>query len=134
MKKIILILMMGVMLSSCNEKGVTMVNISGDENGLPDELKGLKIYTVSNGGVGSVKVAVIDDQVNSLTYHEGKQDKTTIIVDKTKTRLIEVGDIMMENDSMITFKKIITKKIITKKVKDRYDFKFDNCGGDNNPH
>ena len=98
--------MMGVMLSSCEQEGITRVKLNGNENELPDELKGLKVYSVSLGGGSYVKVAVIGDQVNSVTYHENKQDKTTIIVDKRKQRLIEVENVLMENDSIILCKKI----------------------------
>jgi hypothetical protein len=105
MKKFLMILMVGVFLSSCEQQGVTRVRLNGNENELPGELKGLKVYSVSIGGGSYVKVAVIGDQVNSVTHHENKQDKTTIIVDKRKQRVIEIENILTENDSIIVCRK-----------------------------
>jgi hypothetical protein len=105
MKKFLMILMVGVFLSSCEQEGVTRVRLNGNENELPGELKGLKVYSVSIGGGDYVRVAVIGDQVNSVTHHENKQDKTTIILDKRKQRMIEVKNVVMENDSMIVCRK-----------------------------
>ena len=105
MKKFLMILMVGVFLSSCEQRGVTKLRLNGNENELPGELKGLKVYSVSMGGGNYVKVAVIGDQVNPVTHHENKQDKTTIIVDKRKQRVIEIENILTENDSIIVCRK-----------------------------
>jgi hypothetical protein len=60
--------------TSC-EKGRTTQRLYCNENKLPPELKGLKVYCVSTSILGDVKVAVLDNQVNSLTYSVGKQLK-----------------------------------------------------------
>lgn len=93
-------------LFSCQDTGDTLQNLNGTELGLPDELKGLKIYTVFyNDGVSSAQVAVLDDRVNSVSYTSGKTKKSTIIINKNDNSVIEVSQILVENDSMIVCRK-----------------------------
>lgn len=94
MKKIIVILSLALM--SCEESGTTQLN-SIDDSKLPNELKGLKVYDVSLGGGKWVKVAVLNNEVNSINYKEGKWDRNLIIINK-KT-------VLLENDSIIIYRK-----------------------------
>ncbi len=93
------------LLTSCDDAGVTYKRLNGDEQNLPDELKGLKIYSVSIGSMSDVKVAVLDGKINSTTYQVGKNQETTVIVNKQNGRLIEVSQILVENDSVIVCRK-----------------------------
>lgn len=43
-----IILIVSILLTSCQDKGETSLYLSGKENTLPDELKGLKVYSVSS--------------------------------------------------------------------------------------
>lgn len=90
---------------SCDDAGTTSKKLNGDEQSLPDELKGLKIYSVSTGGGNYVEVAVLDGKVNSTTYQVGKIQETTVIVNKQNGKLIEVSQILVENDSVIVCRK-----------------------------
>ncbi len=92
---------------SCAEKGTTRQKLNGNEATLPDELKGLKVFTVATGGGNYVKVAVLNGQVNSLTYPVGKYQQTTIVLNKDcyNERTIEADKILFENDEMILIKK-----------------------------
>jgi hypothetical protein len=96
-----------VIMASCNP-GKTNQILNGNEAGLPDELKGLKIYTVSTG-IGSVKVAILPGgNVNSITYPVGKTQQTTIIINPQNgegVRSILVKEILVENDSIMVIRK-----------------------------
>ena len=97
--------MLSVIFTSCNDAGVTSKRLNGNEQNLPDELKGLKIYDVSTGGLTSVKVAVLDGKINSTTYQSGKLTESTVIVNRQNGKLIEVSQILVENDSVIVCRK-----------------------------
>jgi len=92
-------------LLACSPEGTTRTQLYGDEKTLPNELKGLKVYNVSLGRGNYVKVAVLNNNINSTTYREGKVDKTIIVVDKHNQKVINVEDIIMENDSLIICRK-----------------------------
>jgi len=104
---IIIYVISAVIFTSCDDVGTTSKKLNGDEQNLPDELKGLKIYSVSTGGGDYVKVAVLDGKTNSTTYQVGKLQESTLIVnlDKQNGKLIEVSQILVENDSLIICKK-----------------------------
>ncbi|MFA5207443.1 MAG: hypothetical protein WC428_02185 [Candidatus Paceibacterota bacterium] len=106
-KAFLFVLFFAIIAVSCAEKGTTRQKLNGDEVTLPDELKGLKVFTVATGGGNYVKVAVLNGQVNSLTYPVGKYQQTTIVVNKDRynERLIEADKILFENDEMILIKK-----------------------------
>ena len=72
-----IILIVSILLTSCQDKGETSLYLSGKENTLPDELKGLKVYSVSTGAGTYVKVAILDGQINSTTYSVGKFERPT---------------------------------------------------------
>lgn len=105
-KTFLLILLISLIAFSC-ESGTSVQTLNGDEQKLPDELKGLKVYKVSTQGWGEVKVAILNGQVNSLTYPVGKTTQSTIIINKDhyNERAIEVDKILFENDEMILIKK-----------------------------
>jgi hypothetical protein len=108
MKRIInsLILLSLLTFSSCEDPGVSNLRLTGFETNLPDELKGLKVYNVSTGSGTWVKVAVLNDKINSTTYTVGKTTETVIYLKKpTKDSLIKISQIVMENDSMILCRK-----------------------------
>jgi len=98
-----LVLVVG--FTSCENKGVVTERLNGDEQSLPEELKGLKIYSVSIGSGNYVKVAVLNGNVNSTTYQVGRFQETTIIVNKQDGKSIEVSQILIENDSIIVCRK-----------------------------
>jgi len=106
MKKILTILFCIALLTiSCEDKGVTKQWLSGDESTLPTELKGLKVYRVSCGEGDYVNVAVLNNQVISTTYSEGKHQQSVILVNKGTPRTINVESVISENDSIIVIKK-----------------------------
>lgn len=103
-----IVILIGILFSlviSCEQAGVTRMKIEGTEETLPKELKGLKIYEVSTGNGGSVKVGVLNNQVNGLTYPEGKLKESVIMVHNGQNRIIEVESIISENDSIMVIKK-----------------------------
>ncbi len=102
-----LIFSISILFYSCDHKGVTDQRLYGDEEGLPPELKGLKIYTVSIGGGNYVRVAYLEKNPISLTYRSGKVNQTTILINKNDTleRTIEAKEIISENDSIVVIKK-----------------------------
>lgn len=100
-----IILIVSILLTSCREKGKSYLYLSGKENTLPDELKGLKVYNVSTGTGTYVKVAILDGQVNSTTYSMGKVEESTIILNRQNNKIIEVSQVIMENDSLVVCRK-----------------------------
>lgn len=89
---------------SCDKAGVAKLRLNGNENELPQELKGLKIYSVSTGD-GSVKVAIFDNKANSTTYRVGKFEESLIVVDNSTSKQIKVSQILSETDSIIVCRK-----------------------------
>jgi hypothetical protein len=87
---------------SCHEVGKTSNVLTGQEQSLPNELKGLKIYNVSLGNDGYVKVAILDNNVMSLTESHNDETKSLLILNKNK---IKVKEILIENDSIIVCRK-----------------------------
>jgi hypothetical protein len=86
-----------VLINACTQKGQVTPYLVGTEN-LPDDLKGLKVYSVGVSEGTSVFVAVLDGKVNSVTT-QGKHPQTTIMVDASKEKII------YETDSLILLKK-----------------------------
>ena len=101
-----IILIVSILLTSCQDKGETSLYLSGKENTLPDELKGLKVYSVSTGAGTYVKVAILDGQINSTTYSVGKFEESTIILNRQNDQIIEVSQVIMENDSLVVCRKL----------------------------
>lgn len=103
MKKIVTFLFI-LFLMSCEQAGTTTFDLSGGEEKLPQELKGMKVYKVYVDGGNYVRVAILNNQINSLTYPVGKIQNTTILSKQTG-KLIVVNNIISENDSIIVCKK-----------------------------
>jgi hypothetical protein len=104
MKKLIFICML-MLVMSCAEPGTSFQRLTGNEMNLPPELKGLEIYYVSTGKGNYVNVAVLKNQVNSLTYPVGKITESVIMLNSpTSARLIE-GEVLVENDELIVIRK-----------------------------
>jgi hypothetical protein len=105
--KFLLITLVLVIVTSCDPAGETTQYLTGEEQTLPDELKGLKVYTVSIGNGNYVKVAVLNGQTNSSTYNVGKTQHTTIVVNKDRynERVIEAEEILSETDDIVVIKK-----------------------------
>lgn len=105
-KKLFLVLMLCCIFVSCDDTGTVHKRLNGDEQQLPTELKGLQIYSVSIGGGNYVKVAVLNDNLNAITYSEGKYQKTTIMVNKkNENKLIQVSEILVDTDSILVCRK-----------------------------
>lgn len=102
---LLLCAMFSIIFTSCESAGVTSQKLNGDEQELPVELKGLKIYSVSTGNGAYVKVAVLDGKINSTTSSVGKFEESTVIVNKRNSNIITVSQILVENDSLIVCKK-----------------------------
>lgn len=108
MTKLILFLLLFIGVTSCRESGETNQKLFGNEQNLPDELKGLKVYKVYTDNTGNyVKVGILDNKVNSLTYPVGKTQQTTIVIDPNtnKERTIIAKEILSETDEIILIKK-----------------------------
>lgn len=105
LKFLLLVTVFSLFFIGCDEAGVASKRLNGDEQDLPDELKGLSIYNVSIGGGNYVKVAVLDGEINSTTYQVGKAQESVVIVNKKSKKAINVSQILLENDSLIVFRK-----------------------------
>lgn len=103
---LVLYTMLAIVFTSCEDAGVARKRLNGDEQNIPDELKGLKVYSVSTGNGNYVKVGILNDKINSTTYNVGKTDESIIIIDKQRNdKIIKVSEILVENDSIIVCRK-----------------------------
>lgn len=101
MKNLFIILFLTIFAMSCEEipeTGITEVRLNGIENDLPAELKGLKVYSVKL--TNWVKVAVLNDNVNSLTYMDNKRSESVIIM-TPDNRVIKADEIISETSDII---------------------------------
>lgn len=105
-----------MIFSSCSDPGTTTVRLQGDEKGLPEELKGLKIYSVSDGygnytvsdGYGNyIKVSILENQVVGTSYMNGKHKNHLVYANQNNEITITVPkkNIIVENDSIMVIKK-----------------------------
>lgn len=102
MKNILLLLVLVFGLVSC-EKSSTMEISSYD---LPPELEGLVIYKIPTGiGLTSVRVAVLNKEINSLNYSSGKTNKDVFLINKKTNDVIFVKEILIDNDTLIVARK-----------------------------
>lgn len=104
--KLFIFLILTSMLVSCSEPGTSKRLLIGDEYNLPDNLKGLEVYGVRTNDEGYVKVAILNNQINSLTYTSGKTSSSVIVLNEkpTNQRVID-GEILSETDSIVVIKK-----------------------------
>jgi tellurite resistance-related uncharacterized protein len=107
MKKLAFIFIILLAFVACDDPGVTSQELTGEEANLPDVLKGLKVYSVSTGEGGYVKVAILNGEVNSVGYSEGKTSETTIIInpDNYNMRTIHAKEIVYETNEVIVVRK-----------------------------
>lgn len=105
MKKIIGLFVLLFITISCGDTGQTSETFDGDNYKLPEELKGLKVYWVQTSSSNGINVAVLNNEVVSTNYSSGKQTISTIVINKKNNKVIEVSDVIMENDSLIVFRK-----------------------------
>jgi hypothetical protein len=106
MKKIIVIGLLGLLLS-CEKSGEATQLLNGSEASLPEELKGLKVYNVSLGDNGHIKLAMFDDNIRGNSYSSGKITQSIVILDNSQIsqRGVPVKEIIFENDSLIMARK-----------------------------
>ena len=88
-------------ITCCEPVGTSNLVITGKEETLPDALMGLKVYKVATE-YGYIYVAV-NDKINSITYQNGDDTQTMIILDDNK--VIYAKQIIWENDSIIIIRK-----------------------------
>lgn len=112
MKKIslLLCLLFTTIIVGCEEAGTSSQIIGGNENKLPKELQGLKVYEVATGSGSYVKVAILNNEINSTTYPVGKQVQSTIIV-KGNQKFIMIEDVLYEISYSNDGDFIICKKV-----------------------
>ena len=99
-----MIFLFAAFLFSCSA-GTSKEVLQGNESNLPQELKGLKVYKVWVEDGNYVNVAFLNNQINSLSYPQGKSSNSTTFVINAQKKVIEVKEIISENDSIIVCKK-----------------------------
>lgn len=108
MKKILLATALATLLVGC-DSSPSQVPIA-QENQLPPELKGLKIYAVETGSNGMGRTIYVgyvpNKQTMSLEYSQDKTTESVIVVkDTASNKTIFAKSIIMENDSMVIVRK-----------------------------
>ena len=96
--KLLIALIAASFLLLCDEPGTTSLQLKGDEEALPPELKGLKIYSVAYNNEGGYMMVAVLDRNNVIT-----SGNSIVLADNSgwNKREIEIKKIIMENDSMI---------------------------------
>ena len=95
-------------LFSCSNGGRVYSASEGDENYLPNELKGLKVYEVRTNDGNYIKVAILNNNVNSINSYNSsikRHESTIMITSREDKKIIEVSKILLENDSIVVCKK-----------------------------
>jgi hypothetical protein len=109
MKKLLAILfLVSVVTISCSDPGTTDIRVHGNEPALPEELKGLKIYSVSDGYGSHIKVAVFKGQVVGEQYRNGKYRYDAVNIykqDGSVSKGYPESNILLENDSILILRK-----------------------------
>lgn len=93
----------------CITPGQTTQSLTGNEQNLPEELKGLKVYTVAVSEASTMKIAVLKNQVIATQEVNGKDVNDVVIINEGTSgnkRVIEVSEIVSENDDIIVCRKI----------------------------
>lgn len=105
-KNILSLFLLSLIFVSCYDPGTTEIRVHGNEVGLPEELKGLKIYSVSDG-YSKIKVAVFEGRVVGTNYKSGKHRHNSVNVyeENESTRSFSTEDIIIENDSIVVIRK-----------------------------
>ena len=111
MLKLFTIVIFTALLVSCGKQGDTQLLMEDKitSSNLPEDLKGLKVYKVFTGFDDCIKVAVINNKVSSVTYHEGKTEQSILVLAKEESEerfyMIPIEEIIIENDTMIMARK-----------------------------
>lgn len=95
MKKLLFYLLILLVLSACEAPGISHLKINGTEKSLPPELKGFRIYKISDGDGNYLNVIV--PPTNVIT--NGKNCLLT-----SDMNLIEISEIISMNDSIVVAK------------------------------
>lgn len=102
MKKLFLTIATITLLISCQKSGETF-DKNLDQSKLPQELKGLKVYSVSLGGTEWVKVGLLPNYTStSYTYKSGKTTNSMIVF---RGQEIDSSRVVYENDSIVIIRK-----------------------------
>jgi hypothetical protein len=105
MKRLTLLFLLASAFVSCQDAGTAEIRLDGTNNDLlPPELKGLKIYRVHYEG-GSLHVGVTPNgETISTEYRSGKTQKSAILVSTNVGKREIAGEIISESDSIIVIK------------------------------
>ena len=112
MKKLLVFLAVIAVLTACSQPGEHTQKLTGAEKTLPDELKGLKVYSVAVGELTSVYVGVLEGKTSTSTtwtVNDGEttHNETFILLtanDTVNSRTVK-GSILSETDSIIVIQK-----------------------------
>jgi hypothetical protein len=107
MKRLILLFLLASAFVSCQDAGTAEIRLDGTNNDLlPPELKGLKVYKVyCDNSAGSLLVAVMPDRNTiSTAYQIGKIQESVIVVSGSEQKREITGEIISESDSVIVIK------------------------------
>jgi hypothetical protein len=85
-------------LVSCDPAGTSRIRVTGNENELPQELKGLKVYSVSCGEGDYIKVAILNDKVVGTSYSESKYTEDIAIIQRDS--VVPNEQVIFENDTI----------------------------------
>lgn len=99
---------LALFMFSCSNGGRTYSSLEGNEDYLPDELKGLKVYEVRTNDGNFIKVAILNNNVNSINSYNSsmkRHESTIMITSREDKKIIEVSKILLENDSIVVCKK-----------------------------
>lgn len=96
-----LFIIFALLFLSCDDNGTVVSRSEGTING-----HAIKVFSYCLGDGDWVKVAFIDDKINSTNYNEGKTKENVIIVNNPNQKPVVInGEIIMNNDSLILIKK-----------------------------
>jgi hypothetical protein len=108
----LLFAVLGIIIAmyGCNQAGTTSKFLNeNEESNLPPELKGLKVYKVSDGIGGNIKVALMPNKnVVSSTYLDGKIYESTIVIQDSENntaRTFSSDSISFEDANVIIIRK-----------------------------
>lgn len=105
-----ILVVMAIVIASCNTPGQSTQHLTGNEQNLPDELKGLKVYTVATGELNTIQIAVLKGQVIATQESDGEDVQNTAIIRtgnsvNSNTITVLKSAIILENDSIIIVRK-----------------------------
>lgn len=108
MRKIIINLFLTILVAgllvSCGVPGTSNQTLNGNEQYLPEELKGLKVYSICTSE-GYINVALFNGNVNSIMQQSGKTQVNTILLNNSNNKIIPIDKIILENDSIVVASK-----------------------------